>query len=53
MKWFISFVVVYIVICFFKSVHTLTLKGNDRLRSSEEQEEIDYNEIFETIPEEG
>lgn len=52
MKFFISCVVVFIVFCSFKSIFALSLKGNDRLNNSEEQEETDYNEIFETIPEE-
>lgn len=53
MKLFISFVAVFIVFGFFESINTLSLKGNDRYNYLEEQEEIDYNEIFETIPEEG
>lgn len=52
MKLFISCVVVFIVFGSFKRIFALSLKGNDRF-NLEEQEETDYNEIFETIPEEG
>lgn len=53
MKLFISSVAVFFVFCLFESINALSLKGNDRYKYLEEQEEIDYNEIFETIPEEG